>query len=430
MSVISFLPPLIAISGLYFLIRLRFFPFLHPKLVINEIACELKKPRAFSSLMLALAGTLGVGNIIGVAVGISVGGSGAVFWLLVSSLFSSIIKYCEVALATDKSASGMAEVIKMSFPRRGRTLGKIYTGLCLCLSLTMGTALQSGSIGEIAGLSIGIPSEALLIPLILFLLFFILGGANIIEKGVKYIIPATTALYTLMCLCIIIPNFSGIPSVICSIMASALDFGAGIGGALGFLTSAAMREGFARGMLSNEAGAGTSALAHSRAEERSPFVGGLFGMLEVFFDTVVLCPLTAFAILLSNINLADLSGAEAIIGCFGERIICGDILVFICVLFFALSTVLCWYYYGSFCFTELFGERWKIIFVLLFVGAYAVGLFFSSSALIYASDILLFFMSAITLATLSLNAKRISELTNGFINKKRIPQAEISSYKT
>ena len=156
MSVISFLPIIIALGGMFFLIKLKAFFITHPRIVTREISAELKKPRAFASLTLALAGTLGVGNIVGVAVGIKVGGCGAVFWLLVSSVFSSVIKYCEVAISTDKSANGMSEVIALSFRKSGKLLSKIYTLLCLCLSLTMGTALQSRSIAESAEISLAI----------------------------------------------------------------------------------------------------------------------------------------------------------------------------------------------------------------------------------------------------------------------------------
>ncbi len=419
MSVISFLPIVIALGGFYFLIKLRGFFLLHPKLILKEISAELKKPSAFSSLMLALAGTLGVGNIVGVAVGISVGGIGSVFWLLLSSLFSSVIKYCEVAIATDKSAVGMAAVISRSFRLYGGALAKIYTVLCLLLSLSMGTALQARSIGEIAELSFGVAPEVLVIPLVVFLLFFMLGGASLIEKGVKYIIPATTILYILMCLCIIIPNFFGIPALVCDILSSAFRARSAYGGFLGFITSSALKEGFARGMLSNEAGAGTSALAHARAEERSAFTGGLLGMLEVLFDTVILCPLTAFAILLSGIDFNGIVPAAAIILGFKSRIFFGDILLFICILFFALSTILCWYYYGSFCCEDLFGKRVRGIFAVLFILSCIVGLFFSTSGLISISDTILFLMTLITLITLFKNSGRISELTDNFIKEKR-----------
>ena len=419
MSVISFLPIVIALGGFYFLIKLRCFFILHPKLILKEISSELKKPSAFSSLMLALAGTLGVGNIIGVAVGISVGGTGSVFWLLLSSLFSSVIKYCEVAIATDKSAVGMAAVISKSFRRYGGALAKIYTLLCLLLSLTMGTALQSRSIGEIAELSIGVAPEALVLPLVIFLLFFMLGGASLIEKGVKYIIPTTTILYVLMCLCIIIPNFFGIPALVCDILSSAFNSRSAYGGFLGFITSNALKEGFARGMLSNEAGAGTSALAHARAEERSAFTGGLFGMLEVLFDTVILCPLSAFAILLSGIDFSKISPAAAVIISFKSRIVFGDILLFICILFFALSTILCWYYYGSFCCEDLFGKKVRRIFAAVFILSCVIGLFFSTSELISVTDTILFLMTLITLMTLFRNSGRISELTDKFIKEKR-----------
>ena len=367
--------------------------------------------------MLALAGTLGVGNIVGVAIGITVGGSGAVLWLVLSALFSSIIKYCEVAIATDSAANGMADVIKASFKKHGSFLSKVYTALCLCLSLSMGTALQSRSIAEAADLALGIKPEYLLLPLIAFLLYFILGGADIIERGVKYIVPLTTGVYTVMCLFVIIPRCSAIGSVISDVFASAFEFNAVSGGFIGIFASAALKEGFARGMLSNEAGAGTSTLAHSRADGRSAFTGGLFGMLEVFFDTVVLCPLTALAILLTGYESGD-GGAEIIIKTFSPLLF-GDLVILLCILFFAISTVLCWYYYGGACCESLFGKKAKPLFIPLFIGTSAFGLFFSTPLLISASDVLLFLMALITMLTLFKNSSRITELTRNFIKEKR-----------
>ncbi|MBQ8289872.1 MAG: sodium:alanine symporter family protein [Clostridia bacterium] len=408
MNIVSALPLLVLFSGLYFTVVLRGFQFFKIRVILREIKKELKRPRALSSLILALAGTLGVGNVTGVAVGIALGGAGSVFWLVLSSIFSAPIKYCEVALCADCGCDGMGALIGKSFARLAKPLSLIYTALCLMLSLVMGASLQSASIGECARASLGIEPLSLAIILAIFVLFIAFGGADKIEGAVKYIIPLTTSLYILMCLCVIIPNISNLPSTIIEIFSSALNFRACGGGMIGFFTSRAVREGFARGMLSNEAGAGTSAMAHSRAGKRDAVSGGVFGMLEVFFDTVVLCPLTALTILITG---KSEGGLTALLDAFSGRIPLSSFLLFICIFFFAASTLLCWLFYGESCFSSLFPRLPRAVFVIIFTVFVCVGLTVPTVRLISLCDICLLFMSAITLSVLFKNTKRIKEIS-------------------
>ncbi len=409
MSMISFLPLLVLFGGVYFTVALRGFQIFGIKKILRVIKSHLKSKCAVSSLILALAGTLGVGNVTGVAVGIAIGGAGSVFWLIISSLFSSPIKYCEVALATDMAdGGGMSTVIKKSFGKIGAPLSCLYCALCLALSFALGGALQSGSIGECASTSLGISPYYLIIPLGLFIVFVTSGGAEKIENAVKIIIPLTTLLYIAMCLCVIIPNINNIPDTLYRIVSSAFDFRAASGGVAGFFTSRAVKEGFARGMLSNEAGAGTSTLAHSRAGERDAVSGGVFGMLEVFFDTVVLCPLTAFALLLTG---CEEGGISALLRAFSGRLPASGFLLFLCVFFFALSTVLCWFFYGESCLKALFPRAPRAAYLIPFTVCACGGLVLPTVRLIPVCDMLLMLMTAITLLTLIKNTRRIRELS-------------------
>lgn len=408
MNIVSALPLLVLFSGIYFTVVLRGFQFFKIRGIFREIKNELKSPRAISSLILALAGTLGVGNVTGVAVGIAAGGAGSVFWLVVSSIFSAPIKYCEVALCADANCGGMGALIKKSFNKLGSPLSLVYTLLCLILSLVMGASLQSASIGECAREALGIKPSYLGIVLVAFTLFIAFGGADKIESAVKIIIPLTTMLYILMCLCVIIPNISNLPSTVINIFTSAFNFRACSGGLLGFFTSRAVREGFARGMLSNEAGAGTSAMAHSRAGKRGAVSGGVLGMLEVFFDTVVLCPLTALTILITG---KSEGGITALLCAFTGRIPLSSFLLFISIFFFAASTLLCWLFYGESCFSALFPSLPRSVFVILFTVFTCFGLVAPTVKLIPLCDLCLLFMSAITLSVLFKNTRRIKEIS-------------------
>ena len=215
-----------------------------------------------------------------------------------------------------------------------------------------------------------------------------------------------------MSFCAIFLNFHKIPSVIFRIFSSAFSARATAGGALSSVSLIAIKEGFARGILSNEAGAGTSALGHSRSRARSPSVAGLFGMCEVFFDTTLLCMLTAFVILLSVDDISAHSTPmslvnAAFIGTLGD--FSGYILL-ILIFAFAYSTIICWCSYGEECALEYF-SAFSPFFIPLFALFILLSAYLPPSFLISASDVILVFMSLITLCAILKKSKRIVTLS-------------------
>lgn len=422
MNILSTLPWLISAVGAYFIFRLKGFFILHP---IRSILPVFKGSASdMSALALALAGTLGVGNILGVSVGIAVGGAGSVLWLLISAVFSSAIKYCEVCLSVDEvktGGEGLISLVRRGFGRLGKALSVIFTLLCLLLSLTMGSALQCSAISEGASSSLGIEPYHLLLPVLLAVAFLTLGGGEKIEKWTSIIIPLTTIIYIFLCFLIILPNFDRLPSVITKIISEALHPKSTAGGILGFMLSKPISEGYARGILSNEAGAGTSSFAHIRSSERSAHSAGLFGILEVLFDTVFLCSITAFAIL-TGLDEEALSEGGFLIGKavssgLGAG---GGITLFACIFLFAIATVICWYYYGSTCFIKLLGDKFAPLYFPIFLISSAFGILFDADGLILIIDILLFTLSLITLSTLLIYRERIIEIhTLGLPNPQK-----------
>lgn len=292
------LPLLIAFVGSYFLIKLRFFFLLHPIRTASRGLRAVMDKRALRSFFLALAGTLGVGNVFGVALGILIGGPGSLFWLLVSMLFAMVIKYAEVVISSDNlyhdtdTHGGFFYVIRISFGKLGEYLSRAYSFVTLALSLVLGAALQTDAVGETVNEIIVLPRSYLAVFLLVMTLFAIIGGAKRIEKITAVIIPLTTIIYIFLTCGIILTNINRISSVICEILISAFSFESVLGGGVGFLVSIPVREGFARGILSNEAGAGTSAMAHARSGVLSPSTAGLLGIFEVWFDTGLICMLT------------------------------------------------------------------------------------------------------------------------------------------
>lgn len=423
MSVLSLMPLMVTASGAYFLVRLRFFFFLHPKKCLKMAFENLRGRGAFSSFALALAGTLGIGNIVGVAVGISVGGAGAVFWLMVSSLFSAVIKYCEGSLSVDYGdGKGMIGVIENSFGRYSRPLSQIYGALILLLSFVMGGALQSASIGQCAYECFGLSSVISAFLITAALLFAVAGGGNNIKKIINIIIPLTTIIYIMLCFCAIIKNFNCIDKALISIFSSAFKVESAGGGIVGFLLSQKVKEGYLRAILSNEAGAGTSSIAHSLNPSSNLSSVGIMGMLEVVFDTVILCGLTAVALLVSVDDFSSYSGVLIVLsgigGTFGAV---SEYLVFVCIFAFAYSTLICWYYYGSFAYQILFLRNGAICFATLFFASVFFGATVKGDVLITVSDAVLFLLSVISLSALMKNSDRIVFLSenSGIVKIRR-----------
>ena len=403
--------------GLYLLVRLRFFFLLHPIKTAREFLASLGDREARRSFFLALAGTLGVGNIFGVSAGIMIGGAGSLFWLFISSFFAMIIKYAETLLAFEVGAEqgGTASVLRSVFRRFGRYLAPLYAALTVLLAFFMGSAMQSAALTDVAEKSLGLHPAVTAIILIILLTPCFLGGARKIESVTEIVIPMTTIIYILMCFCVIFLNFSRLPAVINHIISSAFNVRSAVGGGISFL---AIKEGFARGILSNEAGVGSSAMAHSRSQGRAPHTAGLFAMCEVVFDSTLLCILTGLAILTSVDNLALFDTPMALVnaafsaalGSFSSYILTALILAF------AYSTIICWYYYGME-FSRLYFGGFSSIYTILFILALLISGIVPSAFLLSVTDILLLLMSVMTLSAIVRKSARITELCLGRNNK-------------
>ena len=404
-----FLLPLCLLAvGLFLLIKLRFFFVIHPIRTIREICEEIRDRESRRSLMLALAGTLGVGNIFGVSAGILIGGAGSVFWIFISSFFSMAIKYAETLLAYDscKIKGGTAETVRRIFPRWGRTLSLVYAFLTVALALFMGGAMQSSALVDVAYSGIGLMPAISIFILLILLLPCLLFGVRKIEKITEIIIPLTTIIYIIMCFTVIFCNFHRLGDTFLRIFSSAFSFKGAIGG----IIPLALSEGFSRGILSNEGGIGSSATAHLRGGERTPHRAGLFGILEVFFDTTLLCTLTGIAILVSVGDLTLYDTPMALV----SAAFCSTLggwsvyLLTILILSFAYATIGCWYFYGRL-YSELYIPR--LPFAILFVIFLIVPLVMKTDLLIFLVDIIIFLMALITLSAIIKGTKRIVALS-------------------
>lgn len=430
------LPAFVLIGGLFFTILTRFGPFLHPFRSFRQMiaASRAVGGSPFKAVTLALAGTLGVGNIVGVASALLAGGPGSIFWMILSGLLVMAVKYAEVVLAVehrecekrgDRSMfyGGAPYYIKKGLaPRLGRGaawLGGLFALLCIANSLITGTLVQVHAARS------ALPA----LPSLSFALFFVLLAVPILRRGEDRIadftsvtIPLFTLLYVGISLLILFKNISLVPDILQDIFRSALAPRAALGGALGFTVNRAMRYGIARGLLSNEAGCGTAPTAHASAEVSSPHIQGLWGVFEVFVDTVLLCTLTALVILSSCPNgmPTDTSPLELVVRAFSSEAgaIAGNF-VRVSILFFAYSTVLCQYYYGMKSLLYITKSNFaRIVYTALFLAIIMTGAVIASEIVWQISDLIISLLTLINMLCLLSMSGTVSVLSREFSTER------------
>ena len=344
------MPIFLIVSGVYFIFKLKFFYILHPIKAVKEMSSG-----GFKSLSLALAGTLGIGNIVGVASAISSGGAGAIFWMWISAFLAMSIKYIEVVLAMryrqkDSDGklyggapyyiqNGLKDVLGLKI---SKILASIFAILCIINSLSTGNLVQVNAVTSI------LPISKLQFGLTFFLISFIiiLGGLKRIGRVSAILIPVLTVFYLCLASYIIILNFKQIPYVFFLIFKDAFSVRSAFSGVTGYGIARAIRYGVTRGILSNEAGCGTSPTAHASSLATNEHSQGCLGIFEVFVDTIVLCSITAIVIILAGANQE--SPLDSVVFSFQKYLgIIGKYGIIISSLLFSLATVVCQYYYGA-----------------------------------------------------------------------------------
>lgn len=341
----------------------------------------------------ALAATVGTGNIAGVAGAIALGGPGAVFWMWVSAFLGMATKYAEVVLAVryrQRAADGSFYGGPMYYIRAlGRgfaPLARIFALLGALAAFGIGNMVQANTAAEAAAFSLTALFPALTeAPLRLFVglllsltvVLALAGGAARIGRATERLVPLMSALYACMALAVVFLRFPAAVRALGNIVTAAFSPRAALGGAAGVGLQTALRCGMERGMFSHEAGMGSAPIAHAGAQTDDPDRQGLFGIFEVFADTIVICTLTALAILASGVPVpyGRAAGAELTIAAMGT--VFGDglaaFLTSVCLVLFALSTMLSWSLYGQRCFAYLTGGRATALYRAAFVVAITLG---------------------------------------------------------
>ncbi|MBE6575561.1 MAG: alanine:cation symporter family protein [Ruminococcaceae bacterium] len=379
------LPVCLMGAGVWYSCALRGHRLLNPRLMGRVLGRPAAKgeisPRA--AMTVALAGTLGVGNIVGVAGAIALGGPGAVFWMWVSALVAMVLKYAEITLAlrhrtTDahgQPLGGAMYYISACFGRCGRLMGSIFALLCLVNAITMGSVVQVRAASSALESAVGIPPFAVGVVMAVLILLALCRGVKGIAALTERLIPLMSVGFLLVSVAALIRLRSGVPGALASIFTSAFTPESGMGGVGGFLLSRGLRYGTVRGLLSNEAGGGTAPIAHASAKVDLPAEQGMWGIVEVFVDTILLCTVTALVILSAGVPLAEPDGMRLTLAAYGAALGNGAVW-FLCaaVGVFAYATTVCWAHYGLSC-VRWFGDRaaGRVVFLALFTASVCFG---------------------------------------------------------
>ena len=396
--------PCVAIGGIFFTIRNRGIQFSKFGYAMkNTIGKVFQKKEAesgsvtpFQALTTALAATVGTGNIIGTCQAIAMGGYGAIFWLWIAALLGMIIKYCEVTLAVhyrQRNEKGDWVGGPMYYIVNGMGKGWKWLAVLFCIfailaSFGIGNLSQANSIAgsinnAIAAFNPAMSEHTGTISLIVGIVmaaltaFALLGGIKRIGKVTELLVPFMSFFYILFSLIVIFCNIGNIGTALSKIFVAAFTPKAVLGAASGIALKEVLVWGLRRSAFSNEAGLGSAAIAHAAADTDSAVKQGMFGIFEVFVDTLVICTLTGLTVIISGVDIAFgvKPGSEIITNAFatvfGTKF--ASLFVAIALMFFAYSTILGWSLYGTRCMEHLCGTKITKVYQVIFVVMIVVG---------------------------------------------------------
>ncbi|MFC2142674.1 alanine/glycine:cation symporter family protein [Acidobacteriota bacterium] len=364
----------IAAVGLYLGVRSRFFQFRGIRLIWRNTLGKIfgapksrdsEKLTPFQATATALASTVGMGNMAGVATALSVGGPGAIFWMWVFALLGMMTKTVEITLAVhyrETDPDGALHGGPMYYMRKGLGwpfLAKLFSLGILVNSLFTATLIQSHTVGRSFLKSYALNPYITTGAMAVVTAIVIFGGIRRIGRFCEALVPLMSLLYIAGGLVIFILNLDRIPDVFSSIFTFAFAPVPAAGGFAGAAIAATLKQGMARGMLSNEAGLGTAPMVHANADTPHPFQQGLWGAFEVFFDTIVICTITSFAILSTGVLSGGETGIELVIAAFSAELSPGlsGALISVSILTFCLTTQIGFFIYFETAIINLIGRR-------------------------------------------------------------------------
>ncbi len=430
-------PPILVLivgTGIYLSLSTKFFSVAKLGYVLrNTLAKMFSKDQvgegevtAFQAVATALAATVGTGNIAGVATAIAMGGPGAIFWMWFAALVGMTTKFAEVVLAVhyrEKTPDGRFIGGPMYYITKGlnmKWLAKLFAFFGALAAFGIGNMVQSNSIAEALNVTFGLPKLPVGIICAVVAGLVVIGGIKRIGQVTELLVPFMAAFYIIGGLVIILLNITEIPSAIALIVKSAFTPAAATGGFAGSTVMLAMRYGVARGVFTNEAGLGSAPIAHAAATTDSPVRQGLWGVFEVWIDTLVIASITALAIMVSGVWETGVSGAALTTAAFNSVIpTYGGWIVAIGLLLFAFSTILGWEYYGERCAEYLLGPGVNKFYRILWVPFIAIGAVGGLNELWDLADTLNGLMAIPNLVGLLMLSPVVFKLTKEFFSKEK-----------
>lgn len=432
-------PAALMSAGVFYAVKLKFFHIIYPRRLLRGMLRRNSNGgnSSLRALSLALAGTLGVGNIVGVASAIALGGFGSIFWMWVSALAAMLLKYSETVLAiihrrrdlNGNYHGGAMYYIKDRFSsigrgRWGNLLAAVFALLCILNALTMGCMIQTGAVTSAFE---GIFSfEPAFIGGVFSVLAIavIITGARGISSMTEKLVPLMTLVYFLLSAAVMLREPTATLNAFRAIFFDAFSADSAAGGVLGFLVARGVRYGTMRGLMSNEGGCGTAPIAHASSNVRYAAAQGVWGIFEVFIDTILLCTMTAIVIIINYDTAAEytndpmlmtLRAYSASLGEWSEYCMC------IMVLFFGFATVICWAHYGMECLSYLTKNPWA---KRLFIALYFLSMLWGSvgaPALAWGlADLALGSMTLINLAVICPMHREVVRETDIYIKETKI----------
>jgi len=382
----------------------------------------------FQALTAAVSGTVGIGNIAGVAITVSLGGPGAIFWLMMAGLVGMTTKFVECTLGVkyrqtnaDGSVSGgpmyylRDGLAKRGFTGFGKFLGIFYAVSIVIGCLGIGNMFQSNQayvqLLEVSGGEESVlQGKGWLVGLVMAALvaLIIIGGIKSIARVTSKLVPFMVVLYIIGALIVIAMNFAALPSAVAAIVTGAFSMEGVTGGAIGIMIL-----GFQRAAFSNEAGLGSAAIAHSAVQTDKPLTEGFVALLEPFIDTVVICTLTGLVLVTTfpteTLMSGGLSGIELTSSAFQSKIAWSPVPLSFAALMFAFSTMLAWAYYGAKGWTYIFGEGKgkELVFSLIFCVFIVIGSSVKLDSILDFADALIFVMAIPNLIGLYIMAPEV-----------------------
>lgn len=365
-------------AGIYITFRLKFFQIFKVGFILKNTIGSIFNNKhnasndsisSFQAMTTSLAGTMGIGNIVGIGTAIVYGGVGSIFWMWVSAFFGCATKYAEIFLAVkyrSKNKSDQYVGGPMYYIEKGlnnKWLAILFCVFCAFASFGIGNMTQINSVSSSLNINFNIDKSLSGIVFLIIVGMVILGGIKRIGKITEKVIPFMSILYILGALFVIAINYKNIPYAFLLIFKDAFKIDAVISGAFGYMLMNAIRYGVSRGIFSNEAGLGSSPIVHAASKSNDIVKQSCWGVFEVLVDTIIVCTITTLAIITSGVFKESIDGSQfteyafrSVMGNFGSSFIS------IFIVFFAISSMLSWAYYGERS-IEYISDNKKLIFM-------------------------------------------------------------------